>query len=40
MDPFQLRVLMDDVPLFWTLPLPALYAGGALYVFQVASPVN
>ena len=38
MDPFQLRVLMGDVPLFWALLLPALFAGGARYVLQVASP--
>ena len=40
MDPFQLRVLMGDVPLFCALLLPALRAGGARYVFQVASPIN
>ena len=40
MDPFQLRVQMGDVPLYWALLLPALYAGGARYVFQVASPIN
>ena len=40
MDPFQLRILMGDVPLFWALLLPALYAGNARYVLQVASPLN
>ena len=40
MDPFQLRVLMGDVPLFWTVLRPSPHASGARYVFHVAGPIN
>ena len=40
MDPFQLRVLMGDVPLFWAVLRPSPHEGGARYVFHVTGPLN